>query len=253
MYVTPNADADLGFGSSDDSKVTDMIKAGGGLTRFFAGVSTEVEPSLQYETDRHGQHRNLLFDGQAQYFGKRWRQTIAEKTFERYSDLVLNPAPGIPAPKSVNEIPSAKWGWQVELFAGVETGAALSNNTVKSSDKKTSVVLPGYAIARLRPRISTIGEYRRSSVNLSVTPRYLFAEENVTRELKTVSAASPTGTIQTIYVFRTNGWRVFGNGTFLFNLDPAGHFAWSVTYKVGSEPPKFNHVNIVETGLVLKY
>jgi hypothetical protein len=153
----------------------------------------------------------------------------------------------------VDEIASATHGWQLELFAGMEAGGTFSNDTVKSSDKKTSVALPHYTIARVRPVASWTGEYRRASVNLNVTPRYLLPNENITREVKTPSAPGSSTTIQKIYVTQMSGLRTFGAGTFLLSLDPMGHFAWSVTYKAGAEPPNFDHVNMVETGLTLKY
>jgi hypothetical protein len=251
FYFTPNADVDLGYGSLDNTKVTDMIKAGGGLTRYFPSWSTEFEPSLQFETDRHGAHRNLIFDGKAQYFGRGWRQTIAEKTYEKFAAQVLKGGPDVP--KTVDEVKLVPWGWQLELFGGVETGEAFTNDSVKSSDKKTSVVLPSYDIARVRPNASITGEYKWASLNLNVTPRYLFPYENVTREFTKLTSPTSTTTFQQIYVTRLNGWRTLGVATFLLNLDRVGHACWSVTYKAGSEPPNFNHVNMVETGLLLKY
>jgi hypothetical protein len=250
FYLTPNVETDLGFGSSDTSKVTDLIDAGLGVTRFVRSWSTEFVPAVKYETDRHGQHRNLLFDGEVQYFGKGWRQTIAEKNYERYAALVVKGGPD--APKSPDDLPPAKWGWQLELFAGFETGATFTNSTVKSSDRKTTVVLPTYSIARVRPHVVLTGQYLRASVTLDVLPRYIFADEEVTRE-NTKTTTGTTTTYQQIYLMRINGLRTMGTGTFMLNLDPAAHVAWTVTYKAGSEPTNFNHVNIVETGLVLKY
>ncbi len=80
-----------------------------------------------------------------------------------------------------------------------------------------------------------------------------FTHENVTREVTIPNPASAISTIQSVYLSRTTGLRTLGNLTFLWALDAPGHFGWSITYKVGSEPPNFNHVNQVETGLVVIY
>ncbi len=250
IYFTLNGDADLGFVSADTSKVTDMIKVGGGITHYFYKAATEFEPGFQYETDRHGQHRNFLFDGNAQFFPKGWRRTIAEKNYEDYAKLVLS---GKGAQIKPSEVNNHHWGWQAEAFLGTEIGATLTNDSVKSSDKKTSVVLPAYDIARIRPKADGTLQYRRVSVTATATPRYLIPNENITREYPIPASGNSSLTIQQIYVRPIDGWRVLGSTIFLWNLDPGGHFSWSVTYKVGSEPPNFNHVNQVETGLVIIY
>jgi hypothetical protein len=250
-YFLFNGNADLGFGSSDTAKISDMIKLGFGVTRYYSRSRIEFEPLLQYETDRHGSHRNLLFDGEAQYFGKNWRRSIAQRNYDEYARRVL--AGGNDAPKDPKEVNVYHSGLLFETHLGTELGGALSSDTVKSSDKKTSVMLPSYDIARIKPSVNATAEYRQVSLTATVTPRYLFTHENVTREVTIPNPASATSTIQSIYLSRTTGLRTLGNLTFLWALDAPGHLSWSVTYKVGSEPPNFNHVNQVETGLVLIY
>jgi hypothetical protein len=248
-YFVVNGNADLGFGSSDTSKITDMIKAGSGLTRYYARSKIEFEPLLQYETDRHGSHRNLLFDGEAQYFGRNWRRSIAQRNFDEYSRRVL--AGGDNAPKDPKEVNVYQTGLLFETHLGTELGGALSSDTVKSSDKKTSVALPTYSIARIKPSVNLTAEYKQVSLTATVTPRYLFTHENVTRETTIPDPTSAGSTIQSLYLTTKTGLRTMGNLTFLWAIDPPGHFNWSVAYKVGSEPPNLNHVNEIETGLVL--
>jgi hypothetical protein len=75
----------------------------------------------------------------------------------------------------------------------------------------------------------------------------------VTREATITDPADAAKTIQNIDTRSMNGWHAFGTASFLWRLDPAGHFAWSITEKIGSEPPNFDHVNQVESGLVIIY
>jgi hypothetical protein len=251
IYFVLSGNADLGFGSSDTSKITDMIKAGAGVTHYFSTSRIEFEPFVQYETDRHGAHRNLLFDSEAQYFGTNWRRSISQRNYDEYVKRVK--AGGADAPKDPKEVNKYHWGLMFETHLGTEIGGALSSDTVRSSDKKTSVVLPTYDIARLKPSVNATVEYKQVSLTATATPRFLFVRENVTREVTVPNPTSPTSTIQSIYLAQRDGWRTLGNVTVLWTLDPPGHFSWSVTYKVGSEPPNFNHVNQVETGIVLIY
>ena len=89
------------------------------------------------------------------------------------------------------------------------------------------------------------------SLSLLAVPRYLFPHESVTRETTVPDPADTTKMIQQIYLRSLKGWRIFGTTTFLWKLDPAGHYAWTITHKIGSQPPNFDHVNQVESGLVV--
>jgi hypothetical protein len=254
-YLTPNVNIDMGFSNSDTAKnTTDTLKGGGGVTRFFPSWYTEFEPTIQFETDRHGAHRNLLFDGEAQIFGKGWRHSIAQRNFDEYVKRLDDKRADVatrPVPKKPEEVNVYHWGALFGLIAGTEVGGVVSVDSVDSSDKKTSVSLPKYDIARIKPTLSFTGEYRRVSLSLQAVPRYLFPHEEVTRETTVPDPADATKTIQQIYLRSLNGWRIFGTTTFLFKLDPAGHYAWTITHKIGSQPPNFDHVNQVESGLVV--
>jgi hypothetical protein len=254
-YLTPSADIDMGFSNSDTSKnTTDMLKFGIGTTHYFPTLYIEFHPSLQFETDRHWNHRNLLFDGEAQVFGRHWRQSVAQRNYDEYIRRLQPNRRDVstkPIPKKAEEVNVYHWGYLFELLAGTEVGGALSSETVNSSDKKTSVVVPTYDIARVKPTVSFTGEYRRVSINLRAVPRYLFPHESVTRETTVPDPTNANKMIQQIYLRSLNGWRAFGTTTFLWKLDPAGHYAWTITHKIGSLPPNFDHVNQVETGLVI--
>jgi hypothetical protein len=256
-YFTPSADIDMGFSKADDpTTTTNMIKLGAGLSRYFAGPRVKFDPALQYETDRHGNHRNLLFNGEAQYFGRWWRRSIAQRDFDEYIRR-LNPkrddVNDKPVPKSPDEVHVAHAGYLFELLGGVEAGGALSSDTAQSSNGATSVVVPTYSVARFKPTLSLTGEYRRASLSLQAVPRYLFTQEWVTREKESRDPADATKSIRSISARTIDSWRVFATATFLWKLDPAGHFAWSVMEKIGSESPNFDHVNQVQTGLVILY
>jgi hypothetical protein len=56
-----------------------------------------------------------------------------------------------------------------------------------------------------------------------------------------------------IYLDKVIGFRPGGPVGITIALDDAGHFGLSTTLKVGSLPPNFERVAIVQSGLVIKY
>jgi hypothetical protein len=253
FFLMPSVLADFGLGTVEDNKVTDMIKAGAGVTKFWSAAHVQLTPQVQFETDREGHHQNLLFDGDVQYFGHGWLNSIKDKNQRKLAAASLqNLIAGKKIP-SADTIPSATWGWQIQAFLGTELGGAISSDTVQSSDKATMVVLPTYSVARLRPRLAATLEYRFVTLNITVTPRYLFATETGTREQQIPSPTDVTKQIANISLHTIRGFRPYGEAGIAFQFVEAGHYAISTTYKLGSLPPNFDYVNTVQTGLVVKF
>ena len=129
----------------------------------------------------------------------------------------------------------------------------MSADTVKSSDTRTSVVLPNYNIARLRPKLAATLEFGHMALAATVTPRYLFMAENVTRQRQIPDPKNASAQIRQIYLSQARGLRAYGEASISWQFDEAGHYALSVNYKVGSVPPNFDYVNTVQTGITVKF
>jgi hypothetical protein len=108
-----------------------------------------------------------------------------------------------------------------------------------------------YDIRRLRPHLATTFELGNLTLSISLFPRYLFATEFVTREVAVLQASGKTK--QTIYLSTVSGWRPYGECTLSWAFDPAGHYSVNVAYKVGSQPPNFDRVNLVQSGILIRF
>lgn len=58
---------------------------------------------------------------------------------------------------------------------------------------------------------------------------------------------------KTLNLRRVQGARGYMETSFFFGLDQSKHVNLAITYKRGSQPPGFKHVDSVLTGIVLKY
>ncbi len=255
FFFNPNVTINIGWGTVKDNKVADLIHVGLGATRAFQIKPwqkvlplIQATPQMAFETDREGHHQNLLFDGDAQFWFHGWRHSIKDKNARI---LASRSVPGQSAP-DITDI-GAKWGWQLEAYLGTEVGSALSSDTVKSADKSSSVDLPTYTIARLRPRFAATLEIRKVTFSLSVVPRYLFDSESVTRETNVPLASDPTKQSAMVYLWHAQGFRPYGEAGVAWQFDRDGHISISTTYKLGSLPPNFDKINTVQTGLQIVF
>ena len=57
----------------------------------------------------------------------------------------------------------------------------------------------------------------------------------------------------TLNLRRIRGARGYMENTLSFGLDQSKHLNLAITYKRGSQPPNFKHVDSVLTGFVVKY
>ena len=111
--------------------------------------------------------------------------------------------------------------------------------------------MPTYAVRRLRPHLASTFEFWNLTLSISVFPRYLFGTEYVTREATTLKATGKTN--QTIYLSTVSGWRPYGECTLSYAFDPSGHYSVNTAYKVGSQPPNFDRVNLVQSGILIRF
>ena len=73
--------------------------------------------------------------------------------------------------------------------------------------------------------------------------RYLAPTESTVRQLPNNS----------LLLRPLKGWQGYAEANANWKLDPTGHLAINVSYKNGAAPPKFNRVNTVQAGLLLKF
>jgi hypothetical protein len=256
LVPTPVLNVDVGQGQVGQTKTNDLINPKLGLARFVETQNKTLQAmnfttSFAYETNRAGDRRNGLFDGDWRFYFGGLSDPMAKRTTEALQAATKRAAQVNPYAKiSPEEVPKAKFGYDIQIYVGTELGGSFTNDTDKSSDKSTSVLVPMYAIRRLRPHVAATFEFGRFTWSISAFPRYLFAKEFVTREVAVVTSGK---TKQTIYLSTVSGWRPYGECTLSYSIDPAGHYSVNVAYKVGSQPPNFDRVNLVQSGILIRF
>lgn len=241
----PAINMDIGAGTVGNVKVNDTIIPSLGLTQLRRRESTGLEavritPALSFETNKEFNKKNLVYDQDFQFYLGPLDSSKLVRAWNKYNQLKKDP--NNKDLKFSNEL--SNWGAGIQLFVGWEVGGALMTQTVKASKSSSSVNVPTYTVARIRPKIAAYLEYKRINLTLSALPRYLFESEYTTRE-------SSDG--KTITLVPVSGFRPYGEVSMNVGLDESGHIALSTTYKLGSQPPTFQSANTVQTGLLLKY
>jgi len=251
FFLTPVFNVDVGQGQVGQTKTNDLINPKLGATRLVRTRNRTLQamrftPSFSYETDRAGDKRNGLFDGDWRFYMGGLHNPKADRTQEAFRRARLKDKEALP-----QDVPKAEFGYDVQIYLGTEIGGSFMDNTAKSSDKSSSVLVPMYPIRRLRPHLASTFEFGNLTLNISVFPRYLFTTEYVTRE--TATPQSNGKTKQTIYLSTVSGWRPYGECALSYALDPAGHYSVNTAYKVGSQPPNFDRVSLVQSGVLIRF
>ena len=265
--LRPSAESDIGEGGAvGKSKTNDYIKVGLGIGKFVRtehlGPIQGVDPSFgaAYETNYAGAKKNFLFVPDARFYLAGSDHSLKQQNFIRFvHESTCNPLPlGVTeaeckrnAPVEPQDATKAFFGYKLRTFAGLELGTQISDQTAKASEGDSKVTVPGYRIARVRPKVDLDLEFGRITLTLSGTPRYLATTENVYRERDTVLADGKTG--KQVYIDRVAGWRPSGEAGLSIALDDAGHYALSSSLKVGSLPPNFQRVTVVQSGFTIKF
>jgi len=250
-YLAPSLDVDVGQGQVGKTKTNDIINPKIGVTRLVrtrAGIleSLQYTALFSYETNRKFDKRNALFDGDLRVYLSGLQNTRGERSQDAFFKRKFENPKTLP-----QDVPKAFFGYSIKLFLGTELGRSLTSNEVKSSDKSSSVIVPKYGIERLRPRLTATFEFQRLTATVSFTPRYLFSNENVTREVDTIQ---PSGkTTKTVLLRPVSGWRPYAEFSLNYAIDPLGHYSINTVYKRGSQPPNFDVANTVLSGFLVRF
>jgi hypothetical protein len=241
----PALNMDIGAGTVSNVKVNDTIIPSLGVTTLHRFKSRTLEairitPAISFETNKEGNKKNLLYDQDFQFVVGFLESSRLVRAWRNYN--ALKAQPGNEDLKFSSDF--SDWGAGLKLFVGAESGGALESQTVKASKSASTVLVPTYTVARIRPKLSAYVEYKRINLTVSVLPRYLFATEFATRE-------STDG--KTIRLVPESGFKPYGETSLSIGLDQSGHISFTTTYKLGSQPPTFQSTNTVQTGLLIKY
>jgi hypothetical protein len=248
-----STNVDIGFGKTESANT---IALGGGLTylhltrgtgitalRFTMQGKVEADKTFK---DKH----NLVFQPDVRLY-----MPILDHSRSKEARRLYVRAWEEATPAQREELDpegySVDWGFSGKVSIGAELGRALGEPTVKTDDEKSSVVVPSHGIARAAPMVSGTVEFKRISVGLSLTPRYLFATEKAGRIVSGLDEdGAPTKRAE---LENVDGWQVHSETTVAIGLDRSGHIAFSFSYKRGPDVPTFSKVNTFVSGMSLKY
>jgi hypothetical protein len=242
----PTASADVGINQISNLKYTDTINFGASLAHMYQPNDVLqgllFKPGLTYESDREFDRHNLLGTTDLQFrFANLYNPRQRRNAIKYSEELKIAEAKKIPWTRA-NSKP-VLLGYVLDFHIGFEAGGALKDTVVKASVGKATLPLPSYHIGRVVPQAHALFEIGRFSIDAVGTARYLTTAENTVLERPD----------HTLFLKRLHGWNAYGVISGSWNFDPAGHFAFTATYKDGFSPPKFSRVNTVQSGITLKY
>lgn len=255
FQLSPLATACVGQGQVPNQSYTDVIDFGGTEDRIFEPnkiiQGLQITPGVIYETDKEFDRHNLLATGDLRFnfaysYNTRLRQQESKLQNLRDSQTAKGQpadAQNSPIPWTLDDIKPPFWGYAYDLHAFVELGGALTDATITATKGGATHSLPRYNIARVGPKVHTLFEFGRGSLDTVVIGRYLTATENSVFQTPSNS----------LYLKRFSGWKGYLNLVGSLSLDPEGHVSIAVTYQDGFCAPKFNRSNAVLTGIVIKY
>jgi hypothetical protein len=258
--VTPTATVDVGFGTS---KASNAINLGVGFTRFdllIPGFDNPREPSQRpptpgflqgarvsakptLEANRDFNKKNAIADLDAEWFFNGFYNPLQKQN--RLRLLAARRAQNNPN-LEMDEIAASSFGWAITSHLGAEVGRALDahEETFETGEGdsrvSTTVVAEAHAILRLRPRLGLLLEFPRFSLNAQATGRLLLTEEEALIESN-----------KTFARHEFDGWQGYGEITLSIPLSP--RTAIDSTWKNGRQPPTYQRVNLVQTGLAFRF
>jgi hypothetical protein len=211
---------------------TAIYRPGGALP------SLAFTPGVTYETDRQFNRDNLLATIDTQEFFAHLYNTQQTKSFEKFRLLLQADSSA-----KLTDVKTPALGYALDFHAGLETGSALVDTTVKASKGPAVATLPRYGIFRVVPQVHGLLQLSRLSIDELFAGRYVALTENTIVE--TADHA--------LYLKHIEGWKALSTLTNTFALDTQGNLNLSVTYKSGFAPPNYKRVNAVQAGLTIKY
>ena len=248
--------ANVGYGNVQSPNT---IVLGGGLTQMFPIKHSTLQalrfsPTFNFETDRtFDQERNLIFSPDLRIYLSFLNHKRDLRSRRAYIDAIENKSQAEISKIDPDDQKFKKfWGFYTQLWVGMETGGSLISPTVQTPDKTSSVLVPSYGIVRFHPKLQTNFELWRFTLDFNATSRYIGETEFVGR---VVSITNPiTGAKKSMAILDSvQGWRGYGEISLSFALDQSSHINLTTTYKRGSAPPSFNKVDVVQSGITLKY
>jgi hypothetical protein len=200
--------------------------------------SLAFTPGVTYETDRQFDRDNLLATIDTQEFFAHLYNTQQTKAFRDFGVLLRANSSA-----KLTDVKTPTLGYALDFHAGLETGSALIDTTVKASKGSAVATLPRYGIFRVVPQVHGLLQLSRLSIDELFAGRYVALTENTIVE--TADHA--------LYLKQIEGWKALSTLTNTFALDTQGNFNLSVIYKSGFAPPNYKRVNAVQAGLTIKY
>ena len=248
--------ANVGYGNVQSPNT---ITLGGGLTQLFLTKNSTLQalrfsPTLNFETDRTFDHeRNIIFSPDLRMYLSFLNYKRDLRSRRAYLNEIENKTQAEISKVDPDDRKFKKyWGFYTQLWVGMESGGSLISPTVQTPDKTSSVLVPSYGIVRFHPKLQTNFELWRFTFDFNLTSRYIGETEYVGR---VVSTSNPiNGTKKSVAILDSvQGWRGYGEASFSFALDQSSHISLTTTYKRGSAPPSFSKVDVVQSGVTLKY
>jgi len=134
----------------------------------------------------------------------------------------------------------------------MEAGGSLIAPTLQIQEKTSSFVVPSYGVVRFHPCFQANTELWLFTLDFNATSRYIGTTEYVGRIVSSTNLV--TGLKRNMAILDSiQGWRGYGELSLSFALDQSSHINLATTYKRGSAPPSYDKVDVVQTGITLKY
>jgi hypothetical protein len=202
-----------------------------------APTSLTVTASPLYETDREFDKKNFLFSGDTLWSARKLYQPQNYRTIAKTGVMAKPGDPGY-----------AKYGYELEFHAGVESGGTLLVTTAQNTKKTQSIEVPKYNIERVVPQIhgqyqQTIGSLGYLTLDSLIKSRYLFTSENTVRQ-------STSGVLA---LKEVSGWKALETFTGTWSPPQNTNVGITATYKNGFDAPKFSRVNSVLIGVLIQF
>lgn len=243
LYHYLNLTTDIGGGKGVN--VSDLVHIGYFADHTFAQPNwrgfVRIAPGVTYETNREFSQQNGLFDGEVEFR----LDTLYRPLKERSRILYLRKAQA--AGLKPDQVAPARFGGGLQFFLGAEAGRSFVDVTTSNKSSTASVSTTPYNIVRTRPRMRAFLEFSRVSFELNAVLRYLDLEEQSGKIVNPDDSKSP------VILRRPRGFRPYGDCSVNIPLDRGGHISLNVKYKLGSQPPTFNKVNTVQSGLQVAF
>lgn len=192
-------------------------------------VGPRIEMSQQFE------QKNLLGNARLDFTFTRLEGTLAERRSMITKDLKAGD-PNLGVLKGVN------WGFKLVPYFSSDFGGHPLSETITNTKAKESVVVPPFGIFRIIAGFQSEIDYKSASLTTDESALDLISQEQV-------GVVTTTG----VKFYRIGGIQPHSKVTLSYTVDPAKHYALSVIYEDGRQPPIFKYLNKVTVGITVTY